>query len=58
MLLVQYENEISGSLESRRKMEESGGFVDTKKTGVTAQLLPAKAMAALAFGIRVAFPST
>lgn len=39
-------------------MKESGGFVDTKKTWSTAQLFPAKAMAALAFGVRVALPST
>lgn len=29
--LVQYENEASGSLGSRRKMEESGGSMDIKK---------------------------
>lgn len=42
LFLVQYENEASGSLGSMRKMEESGGSMDTKKTQGTDQLLPAK----------------
>lgn len=35
LVLVQYESEASGSLRSRRKVEESGS-VDTKKTQGTA----------------------
>lgn len=46
--LVQYKNEASGSLGSRREMKESGSSMATKKTPGTAQLLLSKTVAALA----------